>query len=143
MDGINLSDSIFASFIFSAQNYILSNGNLRLNGGRTPMEGRLEVFYMGYWGTICDDYWQYQEGIVACRQMGFPGSESNNASTNHLKTDVPILLDDVNCVGYEDRITDCYHRDWTLNDCTHLEDVYLTCRGHYGEYNISGGIHPK
>lgn len=107
------------------------------------MEGRLEVFYMGYWGTICDDYWQYQEGIVACRQMGFPGSESNNASTNHLKTDVPILLDDVNCVGYEDRITDCYHRDWTLNDCTHLEDVYLTCRGHYGEYNISGGIHPK
>ena len=48
-------------------------GSLRLVGGRGPNEGRLEIFYAGQWGTICDDFFSRDDGDVACRQLGFPG----------------------------------------------------------------------
>ena len=38
-----------------------------------------------------------------------------------------ILLDDVECSGNEDSIADCARSDWLENDCTHDEDVGVTC----------------
>ena len=113
---------------------ILRDGNLRLYGGTTPREGRLEVHYMGFWGTICDDYWNRdQEGFVACRQMGFTGSGIFDGSRDGFSKDLPILMDDVFCDGFEERLVDCEHRDFFVNDCSHFEDVFTACTGHYSK----------
>lgn len=39
----------------------------------------------------------------------------------------PILLDDVSCTGKEPSLLLCNKREWFLHDCTHNEDVIITC----------------
>ena len=53
-----------------------SSGDLRLvarNGQTTSSltAGRLEVYYNGQWGTVCDNQFGIAEVNVACRQLGF------------------------------------------------------------------------
>ena len=48
-----------------------NNGDVRLVGGNTQYEGRVEGCWNEVWGTVCHDYWSTQDGIVACRQLGF------------------------------------------------------------------------
>lgn len=45
-------------------------GNLRLIGGATDNEGRLEVNFFGEWGTVCNMQ-NSGAAVVACRQLGY------------------------------------------------------------------------
>lgn len=47
-------------------------GHTRLVDGLSMYEGRVEVCKSGEWGTICNQYWDNQDAVVICRQLGFP-----------------------------------------------------------------------
>ncbi len=49
-----------------------TEGDIRLMDGQTVREGRVEICIEGLWGTICDDYWDVNDGEVVCRKLGFP-----------------------------------------------------------------------
>ncbi len=52
-------------------------GDLRLVSslGRTGVSsGRLEFYYNGQWGTVCNDRFDSNDAMVACRQLGYAGS---------------------------------------------------------------------
>ena len=83
----------------------LVDGNLTDENGRL-CEGRLEIFYNGAWGTICDDYWTKDDADVACRALGFVASveDFNRYRTAYFAPgteEQEIVLDDLNCNGDE------------------------------------------
>ena len=49
----------------------LQRVQIKLSGGRTDLDGRLEVLPPGQddWGVICGDNWSLKEAIVACRHF--------------------------------------------------------------------------
>ena len=51
-----------------------SSGEIRLVGGSSAHEGRVEVCVNDRWGTVCDDSWSSTDARVVCRQMGFSSS---------------------------------------------------------------------
>ena len=57
------------------------SGDLRLvqNGftSTSYTRGRLEVYYSGQWGTVCNDFWSSTNTRVACRQLGFSSSSTS------------------------------------------------------------------
>jgi len=44
---------------------------VRLVGGPSPREGRLELNYNGVWGTVCNDNFTNTVATVVCRSLGF------------------------------------------------------------------------
>ena len=62
------------------------NGSIRLVGGPSPYEGRVEVCFEGCWGTVSNIGFHPLDASVTCRQLGFPAfGKTNNAIDNFLR----------------------------------------------------------
>ena len=62
---------------------ICVEGEIRLVGGSTIREGRVEVCMDGRWGTVCGEGWgDIQAGLI-CSTMGFPAQSKNIPQTTH------------------------------------------------------------
>ena len=57
---INISLMVFLLLL----DYVQDEYPLRLRGSDVPGQGRLEVYYNGQWGTVCDDGWGQSEARV-------------------------------------------------------------------------------
>ena len=146
--------SCTASYIHSCDCAILfavtcSNGDIRLVGGLSEFEGRVEVCWNETWGTVCDDFWGVTDARVVCRQLGF-GSASKHllllATNLSIEIYIPsvdvvsfgsahfgrgngsIFLDDVGCSGSEQSLVNCSHRGIGNEDCAHNEDAGVRCK---------------
>lgn len=65
---------------------------LRLAGEkRKHYEGRVEVFYNGEWGTVCDDDFSIYAAKVVCKQLGFVDAESWSPSAKFGKGEGKVL----------------------------------------------------
>ena len=127
-----------------------NTGDIRLvDGTRTtadgdPCEGRLEIYYDGEWGTICDDFWSVEDANVACRQLGFAGGTVldwgffRNPIFPMGDDDQKIWLDDLICDGGESNLLECdsNHSEVGRHNCRHNEDVLLRCLKNNGPYIV-------
>ena len=103
---------------------------LRLVGGSSELEGRLEILFYGIWGTICDDHFDITDANVACRRLGFVAARSY--STSVARGSGFIWLDDVQCIGNETALEQCPHRLFAVTSgCDHRDDVGVTCISEY------------
>ncbi|XP_022081555.1 deleted in malignant brain tumors 1 protein-like isoform X2 [Acanthaster planci] len=100
---------------------------MRLAGGDTANEGRLELLLNGEWGTVCDDSWGQEEAQVACRQLGFPSAIEATSRASFGEGVGSIHLDNVECTGSESNLLSCQHNEIGENDCGHGEDAGVVC----------------
>ena len=56
---------------------VCTNGAVRLVGGRTTNEGRLEYCYNGAWTQLCNSNFRNKEALAACRQLGYTNPSKN------------------------------------------------------------------
>ncbi|XP_028407328.1 deleted in malignant brain tumors 1 protein-like isoform X2 [Dendronephthya gigantea] len=102
--------------------------SLRLRGPlREKGTGRVEVFYHGYWGTICDNSWDLKEARVVCHQLGYLDAVKTLQRNEVPKGSGQVWLHYVYCNGQEHNITSCSHSSWGVNPCTHLNDAGVQC----------------
>lgn len=97
-------------------------GPLNANGS-----GRVEIFYRGVWGTICDDNWDIDDATVACRQLGYKYAVRALQGGHVPYGSGRIWFDDVGCTGREQSLSSCSHAGWGKHNCVHKEDAGVEC----------------
>ena len=105
---------------------LTSNGTIRLVDGSSDNEGRVEIFY-GQWGTVCDDFWDLNDAMVVCRQLGYLRAVNAYSSSQFGQGTGPIWLDNIHCTGTESRLDQCTHNGIGVHNCIHSEDAGVRC----------------
>ncbi|XP_028408891.1 uncharacterized protein LOC114531487 [Dendronephthya gigantea] len=127
----------------SGNSSICRDKSIRLEGpSRLQGFGRVEIFYSGKWGTICDDSWDMNDARVACRQLGYRDALRALQGSQVPSGSGQIWLDEVGCTGNEQNLESCPHhyRGWGRHDCSHSEDAGVQCSSQDVDY-CSLGLH--
>jgi len=98
---------------------------VRLVGGPSPQERRLEVRYKGIWGTVCDDHFDNAAARVVCYMLGYKHI-GRFLGNRYGAGNGTIWLDDIRCDGTERHISECSHGRWGFHHCKHREDVSVS-----------------
>lgn len=102
---------------------------MRLVGSHGSCAGRVEIFYQGAWGTVCDDLWDLPDANIVCKQLGCGWAVSAPAEAHFGEGSGKILLDDLHCRGQERHLEECLHPGWLAHNCGHGEDAGAVCSG--------------
>nr|XP_056720376.1 deleted in malignant brain tumors 1 protein-like [Euleptes europaea] len=100
---------------------------MRLVNGSSRCSGRVEVFHMGQYGTVCDDNWDINEAVVVCRNLDCGTAVAAPRGARFGWGADPIWMDDLECTGTELALTACRARPLGSNDCSHGEDAGVIC----------------
>ena len=103
-------------------------GTVRLLGGATPLEGRVEVFLIGQWGTVCDYGWNLRDATVVCHQLGYLRAVSAPRSATFGAGSGPSWYHSVRCNGTELSLSECGHYSYNFGSaCSHSQDAGAVC----------------
>ena len=101
---------------------------LRLEDGPSNHSGRVEIFHNGEWGTVCSDDFDLNDAAVVCRQAGYGPPVRYWIDPSHRRHG-RIWLDDLQCDGTEDTLSECQSSNWGDTNCDHTQDIFVECVG--------------
>ena len=96
--------------------------------------GRVEVQFMGKWGTICDKGWDKKDAQVVCQENGYLKAIHEARRAKYGQGKGKIWLKNVNCKGSEMMLHSCDVGTWgDVEGCDHSHDAGVKCL-HDGTY---------
>ena len=98
---------------------------MRLVGGSGPHEGRVEICYNGVWGTVCQTFWDLQDAMVVCCQLGYGTAVGALGFAAFGEGRGPIWYSNVHCSGREADLTQC--GSLREHSCDHALDAGVIC----------------
>ena len=98
-----------------------------VDGKDSILQGRVEVFYNGTWGTVCDDSWDLTDASVVCRELGYGRAVKASVSAIFGQGNGTIWMGDVRCTGNERSLTECHQSGWGKQNCEHSKDAGVVC----------------
>ena len=97
-------------------------------GGDSLLEGRVEIFLLGQWGTLCDYNWDIADAVVVCRQLGYPRAVEAPINAAFGAGSGPSWYSNVYCTGTESNLTECRKSNRNFgNACSHSQDAGVVC----------------
>ena len=125
-------------FVFShtavdvTSNDTAAEGSVRLVGGNTTLEGRVEVFLLGQWGTVCDYNWDIADATVVCHQLGYLRAVEAPRSAPFGSGSGPSWYYSLYCTGTERNLTECSKSNYNFGSaCPHSRDAGAVCSSQY------------
>ena len=103
-------------------------GNVRLVGGDIPNIGRVEIFLLGQWGTVCGYGWDIADATVVCHELGYLRAVEAPSPATFGAGSGPFWYSSVRCVGTEMNLTECSkYFSLTGSACSHSQDAGVEC----------------
>ncbi|XP_073693844.1 scavenger receptor cysteine-rich type 1 protein M130-like [Garra rufa] len=106
----------------------LTYGRSRLVDGSHLCSGRVEMFLVGGWGSVCDTAFDQQDAEVVCRELDCGAPVQVLGAAAFGKGDTQIGSKEIQCKGDESHIRRCPSSQNIT--CTHDNDVGLICSGY-------------
>ncbi|XP_071375300.1 scavenger receptor cysteine-rich domain-containing protein DMBT1-like [Centroberyx affinis] len=106
---------------------VICSGTVRLVNGTDSCSGRVEVYYDGRWGTVCDDDWDTDDAQVVCKELGCGRALGVKHRAHYGEGSGDIWMSDVKCSGVEESLALCLHSDSAAHSCGHNQDAGVFC----------------
>ncbi|KAK3100222.1 hypothetical protein FSP39_016522 [Pinctada imbricata] len=72
--------------------------------------------------------------------LGYTGSAFASQNAEYGQGSGPVLLDNLQCSGHENNISQCRSRGWGIHNCRHNEDASVKCYGFAGVRLVGGTL---
>ena len=79
------------------------------------------------WGSVCSDFFDNDDAAVICNELGFSGVEKFVDVSVFGSGISTMCLDDLQCTGSEDKLSDCTSNLYEFHNCLIPKDVGLMC----------------
>ena len=116
------------NFVDVTSNETAGEGTVRLVSSSGPHKGRLEVYFLGQWGTVCDNSWDILDATVVCKELGYLRAVGSPRSSEFGAGSGPSWFSYVGCNGAEQSLAACYSSDYNFGSaCSHSQDAGVVC----------------
>ncbi|XP_058629357.1 deleted in malignant brain tumors 1 protein isoform X2 [Onychostoma macrolepis] len=122
---------------------VICQSLVKLVNGTNTCSGRVEVFFDGRWGTVCDDGWDQSDASVVCRDLGCGNAIEAKSGAYFGQGSGLVWLSDLQCASYS-TLRNCNSKGWGQNSCGHEKDAGVACQLNirlvYGITSCSGRV---
>ena len=119
------------------------DGDVMLQDGTHPSNGRVEICQYGIWQSVCSSHWDQNDAVVICRQLGYDSEGILDLQalaglcylTKHTDIKVtyvfgsegPVLLSDIRCTGTEEKLHTCPNVTIASHSCDENSNPGVIC----------------